>query len=756
MHHKNSPVQINDTQFDSVASAADYYKVSCKDALNNLNKGMNPEKAFGVPKRVSSFEPLSTVGTDMPTKKSVERKPIVCGNDMFESIAAFARHHGLSPRVVGKQLKGGMSAEEIVEENKQEKKTLTLNKKDRAEAKKETFNVAGKKFEGIEELSQHFHVPVSHIKKDLRHGLSVAQAVGLAKRPPSTNQSASGAISLIVDGNTFSRIDEVAKKFGLVLNDLSTLLNQGYQCEAAVHSLLETQNLASQKTTTHKKPITKSTSSAPKESKKTEAENRIVVNGKSYESEREAASAHGVPLSTFYQRRKRGNTLEEALIPKAAKKTKSESIFCHGKEYDSLRTLAKSYGTSPQKLRYRIENVGMTPEKAVSDKRKKQSSRLSASSRAKIVFQDKRYPSMKAFAQSFGLNPSTVSYRLSKGMSLADAVGVSTSQAATPKKGESGNSITYREKVYPSVTAFAKAFNLPTHQVRYRMRKNWSLAEIVGDEKRIKKSPQIPPREGLVNISDILPIEVEGHSFDSAASLAKHYNLDPNRVTGRLRNGWPPEEAVELKKHDAERVTTKRSTGKQYRVGNKDFNSIRALASHFKVHYTTVRRRIAEGASAAQAVGKIAWQNKKPERHHKAKSVTYNGVTHDSYRALAEHYKADYSKLLARLHRGWSMEEAIAGKRLETLNKKAQTGHTPLLPEKRESLPDVGLSKKDEANSLLPEMEQKVYLGNLTFRSVTDFAEHLSLDPIVTLNRLKHGWNPAQIAGIEMPPQWRM
>ena len=78
------------------------------------------------------------------------------------------------------------------------------------------------------------------------------------------------------------------------------------------------------------------------------------------------------------------------------------------------------------------------------------------------------------------------------------------------------------------------------------------------------------------------PITIFGEVFPSRLAAAEHYKINLQTFRGRLRKGWTPEDAAT--KTVASDVTIE--------VDGLSFPAIAALATHYKVEYKLVHRKI--------------------------------------------------------------------------------------------------------------------------------------------------------------------
>ena len=497
-----------------------------------------------------------------PTAKEIE----VNGHH-FESIAAFSRHLSLNPAKVRARIHRGEKPEDIWA----------------AESK---YKIDGVEFESIKALADHYNTTEDEIEKGLQAGLSISQAVGVSFVPHDKKNS---TMTLNVDGKNYPNTKAITTAFNVNQDEFTALLTKNKTPQEAIDSLRS-----------KKRP--------PKASR---VPKPININGVDYPSENAAAKAHGVSASAFYQRRKKGMTPEDALDLSK----KSADVV------DSEPVKAKTSKSS---------NAKRTPVEATAARSKP------------VTLGKKKYRSQRALCRDLKISPHAFRHALSTGLSVEDAVkslapvdmeAASTTNDAEPlstdekahneAKSAAPQSITYRGKVHRSIRAFANHFDQQPSQVRYRLKQGWTPAQAIGKAKPPKDTSS---DENMINVKNMMPVNVEGKEFKTAASLAKHYGLASSVVTGRLRNGWTPEESVELTPH---RVGKK---GSFLRTGSKTFSNARELADAHGKPYRTVQYRLSQGATAPEAVGLKPWKGKP----HRGKKITFRDVEYTSKKALAD------------------------------------------------------------------------------------------------------------------------
>lgn len=752
MSTKNHEITVNNVKFDSLSSASKYFHVPLTEIMERLNAGMTPEEAVGVPKKLNMNEPVRQTPKNKEAtideknaSTQFASKAVTLGNETFSSIAAFSRHYDLNPEKVRARLYRGQSPQSIIDtlggRASKPISVITSSKKIKgvkvsSTKKSNKFKVDGMAFGSVKELSEHYHTNEDIIKERLLQGWSVAQAVGVETHP-SQKLTATAPKNLVVNGKHFHSVVDIANFMHVDIDALVSLLGTGLSCEESVAKLRS-----------------------------------VSVGGKTFSSEREAAQTVGVALSTFYQRRKRGMSIEEALGKKLKNGTdKAQPISFNGKTYDSLRDMATSLGLSSHKIRYRIRKLSMSINEAVesliepAQTVQKEVPETATRPSAKIIqFRGKTYASISAFAVAYGQKPNTVITRLNKGWSRAESVlvakrkagskNISTPLANVKTKGSMTKNIRFKGEVYPSIESFADVIGVTPEKVESQLKEGISITQIANARPTVVKASTLKQpkhtkgERDLVIVKNIMPVQIEGMTFNTAAELARHYNMNAPRVTGRLKNGWSPEQAVEL---DVQNKKPRVMSNTHLKIGSKTFANIKALALHYNLSYRKVQYRLNQGATTEQAVLLKPWT----APQHKGKEVELDGVVYSSYKNLADEFSVDYNLMMGRIHAGWMLSDAVKGKvkggsQSKTKAKRIKVrGRTP-----NKSLANNEPQKQNLSN-LLPNIDRAVMLGNLRFVNVTDFAEHLALDPAVTERRLSSGWSPHQIAGLAPPPNWQ-
>ena len=141
----------------------------------------------------------------------------------------------------------------------------------------------------------------------------------------------------------------------------------------------------------------------------------------------------------------------------------------------------------------------------------------------------------------------------------------------------------------------------------------------------------------------------DGKSYSSIAELAQAFKLHPSSVGRRLRDGWTPEQAVGIQ--DRRRLGHPNWVTFQ----GKKYRDLVELAKTYGIDPRNLRFRLSAGYSLKDAIE----GNFRQRVSAVAKAITFEGKRFDSYQALGNAYGQKASNVLRRLQRGWSLEQAL-------------------------------------------------------------------------------------------------
>lgn len=152
----------------------------------------------------------------------------------------------------------------------------------------------------------------------------------------------------------------------------------------------------------------------------------------------------------------------------------------------------------------------------------------------RLCFRGKTYTSMASLAAAFGMPATRLYGRLEKGWSLEEALEV-VQRKRPPRLGKP---VKYRGKTYPSTVALAAAFCQSENNVWARLSRGWSVAQAVGNE-----APPLRPLRGRRKPTSIQTnhgLKV----FNTFKEACEWCGVDRQVAYGRLGIGWTLAEAL--------------------------------------------------------------------------------------------------------------------------------------------------------------------------------------------------------------------
>ena len=166
----------------------------------------------------------------------------------------------------------------------------------------------------------------------------------------------------------------------------------------------------------------------------------------------------------------------------------------------------------------------------------------------------------------------------------------------------------------------------------------------------------------IIPRSSSTPVKVDGKTFKSLSAAARHFSLSPQLVRRRMARGWIAEQALELEKAPVEFHAN--ATQVTLRSGDltKRYGSVKDAALDYGLDPRTVRARITNyGWTLEEALGLSERESRKPS-NCKNVTVLLNGTEYhyESISAAAKAYDLDEYLVFGRLNRnGWSIEQAL-------------------------------------------------------------------------------------------------
>ena len=279
----------------------------------------------------------------------------------------------------------------------------------------------------------------------------------------------------------------------------------------------------------------------------------------------------------------------------------------------------------------------------------------------KVKVHTLEFNSIRQAAIHFGVSDRTVYKRLDRGWTLEQALGIEPPPAGNNKSVKVGG------VDYPSVNEAARAYGIDAAVVHNRLRRGKSIDEA------FSAGP-------LPNHGRSKPITLAGMSFGSVKAAAEHYGVDPYTAQWRIRNGWGPEQAMEL--------TPAPIHSRPLTFGGKQYDSIAQLARSYGQDPDLVRRRLDTGRTVEEALGQ-------KEFDHSSKPIPclVNNQTFPSRDAACRYFGIDKYVVSTRINElGWTLAQALELEPRPGYDPK-KMGTTYLVRHKRSQKAYVGVTR---------------------------------------------------------------
>jgi hypothetical protein len=384
-----------------------------------------------------------------------------------------------------------------------------------------------------------------------------------------------------------------------------------------------------------------------------------------------AARHHGVDKRLAFSRVKAGYTLEQALgLAPFEYTSKPKSIHLCDEEYPSIAAACRAVGISKDVINARMNRYGWSlqqafeleprpgHEKGVVGLVYKITDTLSGKSYVGITMGtlDERWRQHCEVAAKGRHKPGTLheaiaimggsafkieEIRAARSLSELQDSEIQEIRAAgslhpggyNRNRGGSGTRTTGIRLVLDGMTfdSYAMAcrhFGLQWQIVKGRIRAGWTLHEAFELKRRTRRGG---PKS----------VFISGLRYSSHAAAAKAFNLCVPLFSSRLRQGWTPEQAVEL---------LPRPQKSSIVFEGRTFSSKGALAAAYGIHPACFYSRLHKGWSERQALDLDVAPTQ---------GLTHEGKHYASRSQLARLHGVKPTTVHARLKSGWSLDEAI-------------------------------------------------------------------------------------------------
>ena len=233
----------------------------------------------------------------------------------------------------------------------------------------------------------------------------------------------------------------------------------------------------------------------------------VEYGGKKYNSIKELCTEIGVSYSSVSHKFYRTHDIEKAVAYARSVEERKKSLVLWGKQYESLSSMANTFGVNIGSLRARINDKD-TLEEIISE----------LLTHEMISFRGKNYKGITELATAYGKDAALVIRRLSYGFELEDALFRPIKEMRKPEL-----QIEYRGITYASKSALYREKGINGNMI-YEMTQNLNVEfeTAVDIILEFKKRSDIPEEE---MISYIPVCIIRGKKYRSIAQLAKDIQI---------------------------------------------------------------------------------------------------------------------------------------------------------------------------------------------------------------------------------------
>jgi integrase len=145
---------------------------------------------------------------------------------------------------------------------------------------------------------------------------------------------------------------------------------------------------------------------------------------------------------------------------------------------------------------------------------------------------------------------------------------------------------------------------------------------------------------------------IEGTTYESAEAVSRHFGINSSVISYRKRKGWTPEQIVGIEPKPQATKSGVTERGRSITIDGHRFASLREAATHYGIARSVLKSRISAGWTPREAV-------ELDERASLGTRVAVDGVQYESISAAAKAFGMGRATVCERLRRGCSPEQAL-------------------------------------------------------------------------------------------------
>lgn len=300
-----------------------------------------------------------------------------------------------------------------------------------------------------------------------------------------------------------------------------------------------------------------------------------------------------------------------------------------GNEFANIFQMCSYYRVSESKYRSRIAH-GWTLEEALTGIRKHKQ----VTDHLGNVFDSK-----SDMCQFYGISVSAYTARINAGKSLEEALLGISEDMSDPVEDHLGNK-------FKNITQMCKSYGVRLDSFYHRKRRGWSLEEILTGK---KKSTPVTDHTGK--------------TYPDLNDMCAEYAVRPDIYQLRIKRGWTIEEALTGVKKDSITVD---------HLGNI-YTSQKEMCTSYGIKVGTFRERIRNGWTVEEALTVDIGKSKVND------VFDHLGNAYSTIKDMCDFYGVKLSTYRSRLKNGYTLEEALTGKK-KAPSSKTTTKSKPTVP----------------------------------------------------------------------------
>ena len=205
--------------------------------------------------------------------------------------------------------------------------------------------------------------------------------------------------------------------------------------------------------------------------------------------------------------------------------------------------------------------------------------------RVPIWYDGNLYPTFGAFAAAYGVDQTTLRYRLNKGIPIESALSNLKGARIRPTNTDEQPLYTIDERPFASLAAVARAYNISLQTLHNRVkRRNWTLRQAVGLD-------DPPPSH---RFSAERAITLDGTMYKSRNAVARAFGVSPIWLTNRTK-----------RKGNVDLETALYGNARDWKdicINGVTYRHLGALAAAYGIDTTTLYKVLDKGNTLADLI----------------------------------------------------------------------------------------------------------------------------------------------------------